>query len=358
MSVRDIEPENKPGTAAMLRAARDSGIQAALNRLGSHYSVYTALVTRMPNIHPSLAKIADDAGVSRASAVRIVNDLECTDLIERDRRTGGKYFNDTTRYHLADITSQALAADIVERLGGIAGKRRSARKTRGANESRCTGDAGVVSPAHRPSLTGGPNLVSPASHKGTSKSISKSENQLTTLGGDVKPAEAEACASGDQLPLPGVDMRATQENEKEIFATFKCADGQVTISKGRVEKWREDFPHINVDVELLGWAEWTQSVELKMGAAAMWAMIRRKIREKEATEPLGRDQEGNRIVALYDDGSSPLPKDYPSAAYIDEVLASISTPQEMAEGGRHPDGTPMSAEEVERHCGATSRQAG
>ena len=69
-----------------LWAAFDSGVFAALRDVSvgpASQAVYAALIRRLPNVHPSLTRLATDTGLSRSTVARALNVLETATLIKR-----------------------------------------------------------------------------------------------------------------------------------------------------------------------------------------------------------------------------------------------------------------------------------
>ena len=177
----------KQATATALWTAFDSGVFAALRdiRYGpACQSVYTALIRRLPNVHPGLTRLASDVGVSRVTVIRVLAILESIGLITRHRSDTDAGDADTTVYQLADLRDQEVA----KRCHALIRKLMKTQTPSSSKGGRCA-DAPTSSPrggcVHAPTgrCAGATGVGAPTHPKDTNKKQSKQQEASPRFGG-------------------------------------------------------------------------------------------------------------------------------------------------------------------------------
>lgn len=95
LSTPDCGPNDTGAWANSLWEVRDNRGLSAYAKLA-----YVMLAARLPNVHPSLALLAEDMGVSRATAKRAVRELEAAGLVRSVARTTAAGDADSNSYEL------------------------------------------------------------------------------------------------------------------------------------------------------------------------------------------------------------------------------------------------------------------
>ena len=147
-------------------------------------AVYTALIRRLPNIHPGLTRLATDTGLSRSTVARALNVLETVALIKRHQSQNKCGAPDTTVYELVDLRNQEVAKQCQAQIRRLMRKQKAAFSKRGSRTSATTFQGGGSRMgATRGSRTGAPEVVAPVRPKDTNKKQTKQQEASPRLGG-------------------------------------------------------------------------------------------------------------------------------------------------------------------------------
>ncbi len=162
----------------------DSGVFAALRSVPvgpACQAVYMALIRRLPNVRPSLSRLASDTGLNRSTVARALNILETIGLIQRHHSHTECGDPATTAYELADLRDPKVAKRCRIQIRQLIDQ-----KSTPSEGGSCTGatTGGSRMGATRGSRTRAPKVVAPVRPKDPIKKQNKQQEASPLVGGE------------------------------------------------------------------------------------------------------------------------------------------------------------------------------
>lgn len=154
LRIVDTTPEAKPlaekdyRCEVAVRAVIDSGAFAAMREApygSTAQVVYMALARRLPNVVPSLQRIADDTGMTRRNVVNGIRTLEACGLVQSVQRRTNEGDLDASMYRLGDLRESELVRRVLQKIRE-ASRKKSKRKQGGVEPEFNTQASGGVEP--------------------------------------------------------------------------------------------------------------------------------------------------------------------------------------------------------------------